>query len=151
MKIRKFVIALALPFMFSSFLLAQETPQKSSNQVDRATRHAQMLAELKQELALTPDQEAKVKKVLDERAAEMKTQRDARQQNMEAKRSERSEKMNMAQEKQKEHNAKMKEILTAEQYVKYLEIRQSRQGERQGERQGNRQGEGKPGRKMMNQ
>lgn len=149
MKFRNFIITLALPFIFSSLMLAQGNPQNSNAQVDRTAKHAQMLSDLKQELSLTAEQEAKVKKIMDERAAEMATERTARQQKTEAQKAERAENMKQAQEKQKQHNAKMKEILTADQYVKYLEMRQSKQVEMRGERKGKRQGEGRPMRKMQ--
>jgi Spy/CpxP family protein refolding chaperone len=135
--------------MMSSFLMAQESTPKPNPQVDRAQRHEQLIADWKTKLTLTPAQEVKVKALLDERAAEMTAQREARRKAVEAQKAERTEKMNQGNEKQQAFNAKMKEILTAEQYVKYLELKQETRGEMRGEGKGKRQGEGRPMRKMQ--
>jgi Spy/CpxP family protein refolding chaperone len=149
MKLRKLVLAMALPLMMSSFLMAQEGTPKPNPQADPAKRHEQLIADWKTKLALTPAQEVKVKALLDERAAEMKAQREARKQAVEAQKAERTEKMNQGNEKQQAFNAKMKEILTAEQYVKYLELKQENRGGMRGDGQGKGKGEGKPRQNMQ--
>lgn len=153
MNIKKLVLILSAPFMLSSFLVAQQDSKEKQNpERDPAKRQEMVVDNLSKELSLTPDQELKVKALMEERNAEIKTEREAQKQKMEAQRRERSEQMQLAKERQKKYDAKMKEILSSEQYIRYLEIKSEKkeefQNNRKDQRDQNRQK--RPGLKKQN-
>lgn len=125
MKIRRLVIVLFLPFLLSSFLLAQQETRSGKQAIERdpAKSQEQIMENLKQELSLSAEQESKVKELLDQRITEANAQREINKQKMEAQKEVRAERIKQAQLKQKEYNAKMKEILTQEQYIRFLELK----------------------------
>jgi periplasmic protein CpxP/Spy len=102
-----------------------------AGQGQRGEMVKERLAKLAEELNLTADQKTKIEAALKAQAETMRGLRDATPE-------ERREKMQAAR---KEMDAKMKEILTAEQYTKWEKIREQRgQGG-----QGRRGGPGGPG------
>ncbi len=131
MKTKKILMVLVLPFLIASIAMAQGVKKPVDQNVEKepAKRSGKVLAHLKQELALTPAQEIKVKELLEKREAEMIENREANQEMREEQQKIRQERMKIAMEKQQEHDAKMKAILTPEQYTKYEAIRTERREE----------------------
>jgi len=103
---------------FTPVLRAQDNkpnrPERGAGQ--RGDMVKERLAKLSEELELTADQKTKIEAVLKEQAESMRGLRDAAPE-------ERREKMQAARQ---EINAKIKGILTADQYAKWEKIREER-------------------------
>lgn len=111
-------------------LMAQERPQRATkmSSEEMATLGAKRIA---MQLDLNAEQEAKLQKIYQERFDEEKQMRADRREKMEENREKMKEEMAERKEERSEltaeYNLKVKEILSAEQYEKYLEMQKKRQ------------------------
>ncbi len=111
-------------------LMAQERPQRRSemSSEEMATLGAKRMA---MQLELNADQEAKLQKIYQDRFEEEKELRADRRDKMEEDREKIKEEMAERKEERTkltaEYNEKIKEILTAEQYDKYLDLQKKRE------------------------
>lgn len=111
-------------------LMAQERPQRGTkmSSEEMATLGAKRIA---MQLDLNAEQEAKLQKIYQERFDEEKQMRAERREKMEENREKMKEEMAERKEERSEltaeYNLKVKEILSAEQYEKYLEMQKKRQ------------------------
>lgn len=111
-------------------LMAQERPQRATkmSSEEMATLGAKRIT---MQLDLNAEQEAKLQKIYQERFDEEKQMRAERREKMEENREKMKEEMAERKEERSEltaeYNLKVKEILSAEQYEKYLEMQKKRQ------------------------
>lgn len=111
-------------------LMAQERPQRATkmSSEEMATLGAKRIT---MQLDLNAEQEAKLQKIYQERFDEEKQMRVERREKMEENREKMKEEMAERKEERSEltaeYNLKVKEILSAEQYEKYLEMQKKRQ------------------------
>lgn len=136
---KKLIIALALTLGLNGF--AQETtpPQKRAN-MEKMTpeqRQQKHLTHLTKELNLDAKQQESVGKILAEKSAkahEFKTKTDAKGDKMTPE--ERTAFKNKMQAEKADTEAKMKAILSADQYQKWLTIREENRGKMKEKRRG---------------
>ncbi len=123
---------MAVAISSSTFITSaqqQELTERRQRTFDAEKIKENRLEKLKTELNLTEQQEAEVKALMDERQKEMEKNKTEREAAMKAMRERHEEQVQAAQERQKAHDAKMKNILTPEQYVKYEQLNNEQRAE----------------------
>lgn len=125
---RKIVMMLFLSLLTTGTMLAQQEKTTAQGPVKRdpAVMQEKVLSNLKQELALTDEQTQKIREMISQRDAEIKADREAQKAELETQRQKRIERAEKAKARQTAYNAQMKEVLTQEQYIRYLELKEER-------------------------
>ncbi|GAO29327.1 Spy/CpxP family protein refolding chaperone [Geofilum rubicundum] len=117
-----FMVVAISSFTFTMNAQQTEIKERKQRTFDAEQMQENRLEKLKTELNLTEQQEAEVKALMDERQKEMEKHRTEREEAMKAMRDKHVEQVKAVQERQKAHDAKMKDILSPEQYEKYEQL-----------------------------
>lgn len=120
---KKIVIPALLSLFISFSAVAQDQHQKESNKENRAEHRKEHLEELTNTLELNEEQVAQVKTLMQqkhERMQALKAERPSDSMTDEAKKQARMERMKVRKTIMEEHQQQMKEVLTPEQYEKYI-------------------------------
>ncbi|AWV99516.1 DUF4890 domain-containing protein [Arcticibacterium luteifluviistationis] len=116
---KKLIIAAALVIAAAGSSFAQRPEQKKVDPKERAEKMSQ---KLKSDLSLNEDQYAQILALNTAKTEKLEANKDLKKEEMKAK----HEAMKVEREA---YNANLKEILTQEQYIKFLEMKTEQKGE----------------------
>ncbi|MGL4994062.1 MAG: hypothetical protein ACRC6R_08085 [Bacteroidales bacterium] len=117
---KRSTVGLMAVMLMCGTLFAEARVQDRPNLPEKMNKE-ERLKQMKEELNLTKDQEQKLMKVWEERESQAKEMKDKSKANKEEMKSDMSKMKD-------DHLSKMKEILTPEQYTKYLENQAKKSG-----------------------
>ncbi len=134
-------LLMVVSIMVTTFIASAQQPEMQEHNMhnlDKEQVKENRLEKLKTELDLTEEQEAEIKALMDERQKEMEKHRLERKEAMKVMREKHDEQIQAAQKRQKAHDAKMKDILSPEQYEKYEQLNKEQRAEMKGKKKDRR-------------